>query len=50
MKLLWTLLVVMFLYSAVTYTDGFEEDDDDGDGIVEEVPEENIIKEKVFHQ
>ena len=50
MKLLWTLLVVMFLYSAVTYTEGFEEDDDDGDGIVEEVPEENIIKEKVFHQ
>ena len=45
MKLLWALFVVLSLFVAVTLTDGF--DDDDDEGIVEEVPEETIIKEKV---
>lgn len=49
MKPRWRFLLVLFLFISVSVSDGFDDDDDDddNDGVVEEVPDENVVKEKV---
>ena len=46
MKLLWSALLVFSLVLLSNVSHG-QDDDEDDDGVVEDVPDENIVREKV---
>ena len=49
MKLLWSFLLVLSLVFLSNVSHGLDEDeDDDTDGVVEDIPDENIVREKVM--
>ena len=47
MKLLWSFLLILSVLLLSNVSNGFDDDEDD-DGVVEDIPDENIVREKVL--